>query len=426
MDFFKVSKFFLYLALFSVVLVSTETLFPFIVIKYTFFRIAVGLALAFFALGLGFHSAETIKLYLSGAVERLKSPLVVAVSFFILFFLLASIFAYDPQTAFWSNFERGEGGFQLFSFYIYFLLLVLLFRGDGDWRTAFWVSLTAAGLMIFYGILAHFRVPGIIGPSIGFASFYGSLGNPAYVGTYLMFAIGFAAYLLAITPKKTIKFLLAGLMGVYFIFLLLAQNRGATLGLAAGLAVFLLYWAFRINQEKKWRILTVGFFLLFIVFVLLARADQFSLPWWFDRLINPNFESVSFQSRLWTWGSALKGWQERPILGWGPENFPVVFDKYFDTRHYRPNEVSETWYDRAHSIYLDYLTETGLLGLLSFLAIFFTFYFQFFRTKLFAGRAVVFALPIAYLVQGLVIFDVLPIYLNLFLFLAFSVHKFQE
>jgi hypothetical protein len=39
--------------------------------------------------------------------------------------------------------------------------------------------------------------------------------------------------------------------------------------------------------------------------------------------------------------------------------------------------------------------------------------------------ALIFALPIAYLVQGLVLFEVLPIYINLFLFLAFAAHKFQ-
>lgn len=432
-NFFKVSKFLLYLALLSVVLVSSKTIFPFIVIKYTFFRTAVILALIFFVLGAGFHSEKIRNFYLGDIRTKFRSPLVIAVSIFILFFLLASVFAFDPIMAFWSNFERGEGGFQLFIFYIYFFLMVFLFKDKEDWRKAFWVSLTAGVSLIFYGLLAHFGIPGFIGPAIGFASFYGSLGNPAYVGTCLMFMIGYAVYLWSVSSRRPVKIILAVLMTIFFIFMLFAQTRGAFLGLVAGATAFILYWAFQINRERKWRLAAGAIFLVLAAFVLLSKFDYLSLPWWLDRLINPNFESVSFQSRLWTWGSALKGWQERPILGWGPENFAAVFDKYFDTRHYIPNEVSETWYDRAHSVYLDYLTETGLLGLLGYLAIFFVFYFHFFKIKslmsgrpVFLGEAVIFALPIAYLVQGLVIFDVLPIYLNLFLFLAFAVYQFEN
>ena len=39
--------------------------------------------------------------------------------------------------------------------------------------------------------------------------------------------------------------------------------------------------------------------------------------------------------------------------------------------------------------------------------------------------ALIFALPIAYLVQGIVLFDVLPIYMNVFLFLAFAAYRFE-
>jgi len=40
-------------------------------------------------------------------------------------------------------------------------------------------------------------------------------------------------------------------------------------------------------------------------------------------------------------------------------------------------------------------------------------------------RAGMFAIPVAYLVQGIVLFDVSPIYLNLFLLFAFATYKFQ-
>ena len=57
-DYFKFSKFFLYLVPFAIAIVSRSTLFPFIVGKYVWFRTAVDLALIAFLLGLLFMPRE--------------------------------------------------------------------------------------------------------------------------------------------------------------------------------------------------------------------------------------------------------------------------------------------------------------------------------------------------------------------------------
>jgi O-antigen ligase len=99
---------------------------------------------------------------------------------------------------------------------------------------------------------------------------------------------------------------------------------------------------------------------------------------------------------------------------------------------------TETWFDRAHSVFFDYLVETGILGLLAYLAIFASFYVGFFRSRRradprenaeaapIAARGLLFAMPVAYLIQGVAIFDVLPMYLPLFLFLAFATYYFSN
>jgi O-antigen ligase len=139
------------------------------------------------------------------------------------------------------------------------------------------------------------------------------------------------------------------------------------------------------------------------------------------------------------WGEAWKGFLERPVLGWGPENFTTVFDKFFNPNFYAPGQNNETWFDRAHSVYFDYLSETGILGLLAYLGMFAVFAYEFFSLKRRAKhegsghhnanilvRGLMLAMPVAYLVQGVAIFDVLPMYLCLFLFLAFSSYYFYE
>jgi O-antigen ligase len=150
------------------------------------------------------------------------------------------------------------------------------------------------------------------------------------------------------------------------------------------------------------------------------------------RIFDIAFSDQTVQTRLWTWGSAWKGFLERPLLGWGAENFGAVFDKYFDPRHFIPGQNTETWFDRAHSVYFDYLAETGILGFLSYLSIFGVIYWEFFRKKERAGdhsvlsKALIFSLPLGYLVQGAAIFEVLPMYINLFLFFAFCHYYFYS
>ncbi len=148
-------------------------------------------------------------------------------------------------------------------------------------------------------------------------------------------------------------------------------------------------------------------------------------------------------------GRAL--WSARFSVG-GPENFTAVFDKYFNPNFYVLGQNTETWFDRAHSVFFDYLAETGALGLLAYLGIFIVFFTEFFRRRKHAitgtvkppqishgetlagrrsgaaviERGLVLALPIAYLIQGVAIFDVLPMYLNLFLFLAFAAWYFSN
>jgi tetratricopeptide (TPR) repeat protein len=65
-------------------------------------------------------------------------------------------------------------------------------------------------------------------------------------------------------------------------------------------------------------------------------------------------------------GIALQGVKERPLFGWGQENYAIVFDKYYDPRMYG----QEPWFDRVHNIIFDWWIAGGTLGLVSYLSLF--------------------------------------------------------
>jgi hypothetical protein len=445
---FKISKFFLYASVFCVAIVSTSTLFPFIVGKYAWFRTSVDLSLIFFLFGLlgevgsGHHWERLKKVF--------ASPVGIAVGVFALMFLLAGAFGVSPANSFWSNFERGEGGFQILHLYLFFILLTTLFNEEKDWHKLFKCVFGAALLSIGYGLLAGWEVNNLIGPVIGpvFGTpnfrFQGSIGNSSYMATYLVFVLFYAAYLFFSEVKKGFKspktLALVGLIMIFGTFLFLAATRGAFVGLVASTLVFLGYVAFTSQRYRRW-VLGLGLVLVLFVGTMIAlknNPEVQKLP--FARVFDISINAQTFSDRTEIWKMAWDGFKERPLLGVGPENFLYVFDHNFNPAYFKPPAAFGAWFDRAHNIVLDYLAEIGLLGTLAYLSIFGIFYVEFFRkarrkeergtsSRLAlmptATRALIFALPVAYLVQGMVLFDILPTYLNVFLLFAFAAYLFS-
>ena len=72
------------------------------------------------------------------------------------------------------------------------------------------------------------------------------------------------------------------------------------------------------------------------------------------------------KSRFMIWNMAYQGFREHPLLGWGMENFNYVFNKYYD-----PNMWGqESWFDRAHNVFFDWLIAGGIFALLAYLSLF--------------------------------------------------------
>ncbi len=487
MVYFKISKVFLFISVLSIAVVTTSTLFPFIVGKYIWFRVSVDLALIFFVLGLLFqktqmntnkntdeHRSGNIRVnqFSHPWLSVFRQPIVIVVSFFVLAFLLACLFGVNPSWSFWSNFERGEGGLQILHLYAFFILLIMLFKEEKDWRRLFWFSVIAGLLVTFYGAAAGLKyvdaemvvrsLPGggqewvlsgnggplfqtfkwAVGPSFSVPGyrFQGSIGNPAYVAAYAVFMMFYAGYLLMSKYKN--RLLSVGSLGLWFLLALFvavffaAATRGTFLGFIAALLVFLGYLVFSSSRWRKWFISLGAIIIILVVLLIQFKDTAFvkSLP--VSRIFDISFSTKTFEDRAIMWKIAIDGWLARPIFGWGPENFLRTFDEHFNIKYFKPAEGFGAWFDRAHSVYFDYLAETGALGLLSFLGMWVIFYWGFFKKKMtlisvdkhqsVVTNALIFALPVAYLVQGIVLFDVLPIYINIFLFLAFASYKLSN
>lgn len=421
---FSLAGFAIFLSVFSVLIISRSTLFPFIVGKYVFFRSSVSVGVILFLI-----------LLLSGWRPKLENlrflsnPIFIAVGVFVFIFFLAGIFGVDFYNSFWSNFERGEGIYAMFYYFLFFLMALFLFSKDRDWEHFFQASIIAGLLVSFYGFAQKLEIPGVVNIGVGrYGRMQASLGNPAYVSAFVFFTSFYASYLLSQEKVFWKKIFYIFSLIVFALAFILAETRGAFFGLALAVLASAIFLFFKLPVGKIKKTLAAVFFVLILIFgsLFYFRDSELIKKLPASRVLFSSLSERTAQTRFWTWGSAWKGFLEKPLLGWGPENFPWVFDKYFDTRHFEGIGVqSETWFDRAHSVFFDYLSETGIPGLLSFLTIFVFIFRQIFKIKYknIFQQCLTLALPIAYLGQAILLFDVLPIYINLFLFWAFIIHK---
>lgn len=408
----RVARWCLTAALLSIAVVTYSTIYPFVVGKVIFFRTAVEFSLLFFFLGLA-TTDGTIR-----AAQVLKTPLVSAVTAFVFLFSLAGFLGYSPGLSFWSNYVRGEGVFQMWHYYAFFILLVILFRDEKSWRRLLWWSLTAGAAAVAVGIpayLQNFQRDWRLGSAIG---------NSGFLGTYLLFAAFYLFWLMGNEERQPHQigrlrrwWLWGGGLGIVLVLLALTGTRGAVLGLAAGAGAGLthLFFVHSTNSTRRYSLLGL---------VLLMSAAAALFYWQPLRIFQISWKEQAAQTRLWTWGSALAGARERPWLGWGPENFSVVFDRHFDTRHYRgPGIFSEVWFDRAHNFFFDYLTTVGVVGLVSYLTLWGIMVYTTSRSSVVFHSylsSLWLAFPVAYVTHGVFVFETLPAYLNLFLVLALA------
>ena len=232
--------------------------------------------------------------------------------------------------------------------------------------------------------------------------------------------------------KKSVKW--AGISNIsYFVLIAIinflalfnTQTRGAVVGLAVGILFALIFLLSSRYTAKKIRYVIASALLLFILFGvgLFSFKDSNlvkSNPT-LERVSHISLTSITVESRILTWQASLKGWQEKPILGWGEEKFYVVFNKYFPTDIFR-DLGSQVWFDRPHNVFVQYLVEGGILGLLAYLSIFALAFVNLFkhyrRTKDVKTISIFGGLIIAYLVQNFFVFDSLNTYIPAILLLA--------
>ena len=406
----------LFLVPFIPFLVSSSFFFPFITSKTFAFRIIV--EIIFFAwLALA---------YLDPAYRPRKSLIVYCLLSFLVIIGLADLLGVAPGKSFWSNYERMEGYITLLHLGALFLVASSTLReitprqGGASWRRWWNTSLVASFLMVLYSV---FQLLGVFKINQGGVRVDGTFGNASYLAVYMLFHIFIALYLMYKQNSSSVVRWTYGLLILLQTTILYhTATRGAILGLLGGLfviAILNLRNKENVLLRKTSIVLITGLVVLVGGFFLARNTSVVQESPVLARFANISSEELKGGGRSFVWPMALKGIAERPLLGWGQENFNYVFNKYYSPEMYH----LEPWFDRAHNIFLDWGVAGGMLGLLSYLSLYFALLYLVWRKQsehfTYAEKTILTGLVSAYFFHNLFVFDHLVSYILFFALLAY-------
>ncbi|MBI4779119.1 O-antigen ligase family protein [Candidatus Falkowbacteria bacterium] len=398
-----------YLSFISVFLVFTNLLFPYITSKQIFFNILIELlTVVWLALIIKYPEVRPKKSWISFGFAAFFSAL-----------LVSSIFGVDFNLSFWGDIERMLGWFHIVHFFLFYLIIITVFRRWEDWRNLLIASVIAGTGVCLYSL---FKIP------------YSTIGNTAYVSGYAIFNFYFALILFFRRHgEEKIKhqdWLISALYLLVALIMLLVMKvthtRGAYVGLGVSFLLFFILHALY-SRSKKIKIysLVIGVSAIILVSLifLFPNSGLVANNSVLTTIAQISSSQVTFQTRLISWKAALKDFPNQPILGTGYGNYAITFDKYFDPKFYNYTNA-ETYFDRAHNNLVDIASTAGLLGLLSYFSILAAVFYYLLKGKR-QGRIstnefiLLVCLFVAYFIQNLAVFDSLVTYICLMLALGY-------
>lgn len=255
--------------------------------------------------------------------------------------------------------------------FAYFVVAQSVLTTEKLWKQWWHTSLGVSLIVAFIGLL---QLAGQVAINQSGVRLDARIGNSTYLGVYMLFHIFIAALYLARgwvekVPGKRMGIVLGygAIMALNSFILFFTATRGAILGLIGGAAFSALLLVLMAPRSRvAWRAggAIVGLLVVALGFWMVREQTWVQKIEPLFRLAQITREGFPLARQL-NIEMAIEGFKERPILGWGQENYAAVFDKYYDPRMY----AQEQWFDRTHNIIFDWLIAGGIFGLLGYLAL---------------------------------------------------------
>jgi pentatricopeptide repeat protein len=358
---------------------------------------------------------------------RLKQPIALAVLAYLVISLISTLVGINPERSLWGNFERMGGVYSLLHLVLFYFYVLLVAQLEGGWQKRLLQLLVVVpALVVLNSVSGKLGLPTWAPDTPGTSRLSGTLGNPDFFGAYLCIPLFLAIWLARDARERAKKLIYGVIAALCALGIYLSGTRGALLGVLAGGLVGAVIWLALTNKRRIRRyglsLLGLGAIATGSLFAFAGHLSQNSL---LHRLFT--LDDSDSRARLLEWGTALKGYPERPFLGVGPENFYYLSDKYYNPASYG---FDTSYLDKPHNLWIEMLVTIGPLGLLAYLATLVFAVWAFYRAYKTArlglcGFALLTAALVAYQVQDLTLFDSVGPSLTFFAVLGLAGYMWQ-
>ena len=394
------------LLLLTPLVLTPSTYFPFVVGKAVYARsvieIVVGLWVVLALLAPAYRPRRSLVLVLLGAGIAAA--------------LASAFMGASPQRSLWSSYERMQGVVETAHWAALALAAACTLQAARQWRVLFNCSLAVGAAVAVIAICQGLGVTGLpfYGTyiAVGGNRAGGTLGNPIYLSAYLLINAVLACGLLARsfardpapadaaadgrrqgraarraagrrrtpTPDERKRQRRAVLWRTFWLAALavhlwaveMAGSLGPILGAAGGVGALALA-CLALARRRRTRLLGMGLVcalaLVLALPVVLQATGTKSIARSVDsqvlrRLLRLDFDNMTVRTRLAAWQAGFAGFADRPLFGWGPENFLVVFGRHGEEF---PKRMQP--HDAAHSAFVEELATKGAVGAGIYLAL---------------------------------------------------------
>jgi len=255
----------------------------------------------------------------------------------------------------------------------FYFIGILLFKKVKNIKLFNWLYIIPLLVVILYTLVNHagagFDKPSsnmVMKPFYNDHTAYG-----AVIAMFIPFFVGFSLNKSYTNSQRLASFIVLFLLIIGLIF---SYSRAAWISIAFALMVYAII-AFRI----KFSWVLAGFIILFGLFYMfsfqvidrLESNKQDSSTDFAEHIQSmSNISSdASNLERINRWNCALRLYNERPFWGWGPGTYQFVYAPYQRSKEKTIISTNAGDMGNAHSEYIGPLSESGVLGMLTFIAI---------------------------------------------------------
>jgi O-antigen ligase len=272
---------------------------------------------------------------IGGALTIRRTRLDLPILVFLVSAFISTVFAFNQNVAVFGTYSRYDGLLTTLTYAGVFWLSVQALADRGEARTLLRILLASGYLVAAVAIIQS------VTDSVGQQSFvpaFGTLGQKNVLGMFLAMLAPLAFLELVEADAWSKRILALNAFAIIVIALVLSMSRSAWLG-ATIAGVILLVGRYRPN----FRIVLGGIAVIMAAGIVIAGLT----------IITPHQQ----ERRPDIWLDSLTMIASRPVFGYGPDNFGLVYPSHFQTKNLGTQQV-----DKAHAEVLQVAATQGLVG----------------------------------------------------------------